>query len=83
MRLGQVGVTGVQLRHSSDVRVIPNPSLSALKRGRGGRSSFNGNVVTVFGASGFLGRYICNRLGKTGSQVRWFTSLQAAVSLFC
>jgi len=41
---------------------------SQLKRGRGGRSSFSGDVVTVFGASGFIGRGIANRLGKNGSQ---------------
>ncbi|XP_076471687.1 NADH dehydrogenase [ubiquinone] 1 alpha subcomplex subunit 9, mitochondrial-like [Babylonia areolata] len=43
--------------------------LSAMKRGRGGRSSFSGIVATVFGASGFVGRYVCNRLGKIGSQI--------------
>lgn len=41
---------------------------SAMKRGRGGRSSFSGDVVTVFGANGFIGRGIANRLGKNGSQ---------------
>ncbi|KAL1124536.1 hypothetical protein AAG570_001162 [Ranatra chinensis] len=41
----------------------------ALERGTGGRSSFNGLVATVFGASGFLGRYVCNRLGKIGTQI--------------
>jgi len=46
-----------------------DPSLSALKRGTGGRSSFNGVVATVFGASGFVGRYVCNKLGKIGTQV--------------
>ena len=38
--------------------------LPAMKRGRGGRSSFSGIVATVFGASGFVGRYVCNRLGE-------------------
>lgn len=43
--------------------------LAACKRGRGGRSSFSGVVATVFGASGFMGRHIVNRLGRIGSQV--------------
>ncbi|XP_033112885.1 NADH dehydrogenase [ubiquinone] 1 alpha subcomplex subunit 9, mitochondrial-like [Anneissia japonica] len=44
-----------------------NPSV--VPRGRGGRSSFSGMSVGVFGASGFLGRYIVNRLGKQGTQI--------------
>lgn len=40
-----------------------------LKRGTGGRSSFSGIVATVFGATGFYGRYIVNRLGRVGSQM--------------
>lgn len=45
------------------------PNLAAYKRGTGGRSSFNGIVATVFGCTGFLGRYVCNKLGKIGTQV--------------
>ncbi|XP_063597479.1 NADH dehydrogenase [ubiquinone] 1 alpha subcomplex subunit 9, mitochondrial-like [Penaeus indicus] len=66
-RLG--AVVAVQHRHSSDVRFLTRPEMSALKKGRGGRSSFSGNVATIFGASGFMGRYLCNRLGKTGTQM--------------
>lgn len=62
------GVQNVSYSTESDIRPI-NSSLSALRRGTGGRSSFNGVVATVFGASGFLGKYICNKLGKVGSQV--------------
>ncbi|XP_045763820.1 NADH dehydrogenase [ubiquinone] 1 alpha subcomplex subunit 9, mitochondrial [Maniola jurtina] len=45
------------------------PNLAAYKRGTGGRSSFNGIVATVFGCTGFVGRYVCNRLGKVGTQM--------------
>nr|XP_037285789.1 NADH dehydrogenase [ubiquinone] 1 alpha subcomplex subunit 9, mitochondrial-like isoform X3 [Rhipicephalus microplus] len=43
--------------------------LSSLQRGTGGRSSFSGVVCTVFGASGCLGRFLVNKLGKIGTQL--------------
>lgn len=72
----------VQHRHSSDVRFLTRPEVSALKKGRGGRSSFSGNVATIFGASGFMGRYLCNRLGKTGTQVSSLTEFAVVFILF-
>lgn len=40
-----------------------------LRSGTAGRASVNGLTVTVFGNSGFLGRYVVNRFGRVGSQV--------------
>ncbi|XP_058045995.1 NADH dehydrogenase [ubiquinone] 1 alpha subcomplex subunit 9, mitochondrial isoform X1 [Ahaetulla prasina] len=42
---------------------------TVMPHGRSGRSSVSGIVATVFGATGFLGRYIVNHLGRIGSQV--------------
>lgn len=68
------GVLGVMTmrtaNYSSNPKPLKNPrNLSAMKRGTGGRSSFNGIVATVFGCTGFLGRYLCNKLGKSGTQM--------------
>ncbi|KAL0272788.1 UNVERIFIED_CONTAM: hypothetical protein PYX00_005631 [Menopon gallinae] len=58
-----------QRDYCSNVKVVENPTTASLRRGTGGRSSFNGYVATVFGATGFVGRYLVNELGKTGTQV--------------
>ncbi|XP_037370409.1 NADH dehydrogenase [ubiquinone] 1 alpha subcomplex subunit 9, mitochondrial [Talpa occidentalis] len=42
---------------------------AVMPHGKGGRSSVSGVVATVFGATGFLGRYVVNHLGRMGSQV--------------
>lgn len=43
--------------------------MSSIKM-TGGRSSVSGITATVFGGSGFLGKYVINRLGMMGSRVK-------------
>ncbi|KAF2470315.1 NADH-ubiquinone oxidoreductase-like protein 40 kDa subunit [Lindgomyces ingoldianus] len=52
---------------NSDVRITRTgkPILTVS----GGRSSLGGYTATVFGATGFLGRYIVNRLAQSGCTV--------------
>ncbi|CAG2180281.1 unnamed protein product, partial [Oppiella nova] len=57
------------LSSASSTAVYPDIRAQQLRRGAGGRSSFNGQVVTVFGGGGFVGRYVVNKLAKTGTQV--------------
>ncbi|CAO3694296.1 unnamed protein product [Rhizopus stolonifer] len=40
-----------------------------IRQGLGGRSTSNGHIATVFGCTGFLGRYVVNRLAQQGTQV--------------
>ncbi|PSS14060.1 NADH dehydrogenase [ubiquinone] 1 alpha subcomplex subunit 9 like [Actinidia chinensis var. chinensis] len=40
-----------------------------VRKGTGGRSSVSGIISAVFGATGFLGRYLVQQLAKMGSQV--------------
>ena len=48
---------------------VPCYRLELLRKGTGGRSSFNGVIATVFGSTGFLGRYLVNALGKNGTMM--------------
>ena len=56
------GCVVAQQRDASDATPAKF-KLGAMKRGGGGRSSFSGIVATVFGASGFLGTAVVNKLG--------------------
>ncbi|GBP17102.1 NADH dehydrogenase 1 alpha subcomplex subunit 9, mitochondrial [Eumeta japonica] len=61
---------GIVYVKSSQYRAYSSKlNVAAYKRGTGGRSSFNGMVATVFGCTGFVGRYVCNKLGKIGTQL--------------
>lgn len=50
-------------------RQLKTVRLTSMKRGTGGRSSFNGMVVSIFGATGFLGPMVGYKFGKLGSQL--------------
>jgi NADH dehydrogenase (ubiquinone) 1 alpha subcomplex subunit 9 len=58
----------VQCRRSLQDIAITRTGKPIL-RVAGGRHSLGGHTVTVFGASGFLGRYIVNRLARSGNTV--------------
>lgn len=56
-----------QKRYLQDVAITRTGK--PIIRSQGGRSSLGGNTATVFGANGFLGRYIVQRLARTGCEV--------------
>ncbi|KAM0792101.1 hypothetical protein ACM66B_004805 [Microbotryomycetes sp. NB124-2] len=61
----------VQTRHVSN-QVVPATTTNNrvfVQKGPGGRHSATGRVATVFGATGFLGRYLVSKLAKAGTQV--------------
>jgi len=62
-----VHLAGQQTRFLSDVAITRTGK--PILRTQGGRSALGGHTVTVFGATGQLGRYIVNRLARQGCQV--------------
>ncbi len=56
-----------QQRNLQDIAVTRTGK--PIIRSQGGRSSLGGHTATVFGATGFLGRYIVNRLARRGCSV--------------
>lgn len=54
----------IQRRNLQDIAITRTGK--PIIRSQGGRSSLGGHTATVFGANGFLGRYIVNRLAKRG-----------------
>lgn len=57
---GALAVRGARAFSASPVTVIT---------GRGGRSSTGSHTVTIFGATGRMGRYLVNNLGQIGTQM--------------
>ena len=60
-------VPGQSRRNIQDIAITRTGK--PILRVAGGRSSLGGHTVTVFGASGFLGRYIVNRMARSGCTV--------------
>ncbi|GJE88393.1 complex I NDUFA9 subunit family protein [Phanerochaete sordida] len=56
-----------QKRAIHDLLSLPNKPV--ISYGPPGRSANTGHVVTVFGCTGFLGRYVVAKLAKAGTQV--------------
>ncbi|KIY44806.1 NAD(P)-binding protein [Fistulina hepatica ATCC 64428] len=58
--------TGQRAYH--DVATLPSKRV-VVSQGPPGYSAVSGHVATVFGCTGFLGRYVVSKLGKIGTQV--------------
>ncbi|EMR11825.1 hypothetical protein PNEG_00249 [Pneumocystis murina B123] len=48
---------------------ISRTGKTLIKKGTEGRSSISGHIATIFGATGFLGRYLVNNLAKQGTTI--------------
>lgn len=56
-------------RGLKDLVVPPRSKKPVISYGPPGRSAVSGHVATVFGCTGFLGRYLVAKLAKNGTQV--------------
>lgn len=69
-RLGQGVSNSIRTVYTStlelDINITKNGKVN-IAVGSGGRSSRTGYVATVFGASGFLGRYVTSKLARHGT----------------
>ncbi|CAG8519445.1 5473_t:CDS:10 [Ambispora leptoticha] len=59
----------IQRRNAHDILIRERTGKPIIKYGPGGRSSVSGHIATVFGCTGFLGRYLVAKLAKQGTQV--------------
>ncbi|CEL51784.1 NADH dehydrogenase (ubiquinone) 1 alpha subcomplex 9 [Rhizoctonia solani AG-1 IB] len=61
-------VIRIEKRGLADLTVLPTRQ-PIISYGPQGRSAVSGHVATVFGCTGFLGRYLVSKLAKAGTQV--------------
>ncbi|KAF8610037.1 NAD(P)-binding protein [Ceratobasidium sp. AG-I] len=61
-------VTRIEKRGLADLTVLPTRK-PIISYGPAGRSAVSGHVATVFGCTGFLGRYLVSKLAKSGTQI--------------
>ncbi|CAG8746038.1 14031_t:CDS:10, partial [Racocetra persica] len=58
-----------QKRFAHDLVIRQRTGKPVVKYGAEGRSSVSGHIATVFGCTGFLGRYIVSKLARQGTQI--------------
>ncbi|CAG8583985.1 6764_t:CDS:2, partial [Cetraspora pellucida] len=58
-----------QKRFAHDLVIRQRTGKPIIKYGSVGRSSVSGHIATVFGCTGFVGRYIVSKLARQGTQV--------------
>jgi len=58
-----------QCRNVQQLTIQPNTGRVHVAEGQFGRHARSGHVATVFGCTGFLGRYVVSKLARQGTQV--------------